>query len=106
MSTPSEEPAHELIEPQMVCDACGRFTMTGTEWHSISVTHTREECSTGEGAGYWVCEDCHLIIHDWMEDHPEVEDAAKEGFYRIIKGLAAVIEQGPRKYRRTVTHQS
>lgn len=106
MNVPAEELPAGLVEPQMVCDACGRFVLTGTEWHSITEAHPRGDCANSGGAGYWVCGDCHVIIHDWMDQHQDQPNVAKEGFYRIITGLAAVLEQGPRKYRRKIAEES
>lgn len=101
-NTSGSERDHELVEPQMVCDACARVVMAGTEWHSMTDAQpSRQPCGAGDGAGYWVCSDCHDIIHDWMDRNPEAEQPAKEGFHRIFKGLAQILEDGPRKYRRS-----
>lgn len=99
-----EEAHHQVMEPQLICDGCGRLITAGTEWHSITSTDP-DACANGDGGGYWVCRDCHQIIHEWMEKNPETGQPAKEGFHRIYKGVRSIIEDPPRKYRRTTTGQ-
>lgn len=97
-----------VVEPQMMCEACARMVLSGTEWHSLSVGYLDREkcCHADSGPGYWVCEDCHEIIHEWMERNQDAENPAKEGLQRIFKGLAQIIEDPPRKYQRAAKPDS
>lgn len=103
MSSPtigSEPPAESVWnQPAEICEACGARRPLGTERHSITVScPDLRECSEADGGFYWVCHECHLMMHEWMDNHPEVQNPAKEAFHRIFKDLAAIIE--PRTYRR------
>lgn len=98
--------AEDPFEPHLACDACGTIQLlVGTEWHSIS-HNDRNACEEVEGAGYWVCTDCHEMIHEWMDANPEVKHPAKEAFHRFYKNLAWVILQNPRSYRRSTSAPS
>lgn len=107
-STSSTGEGGHIVEPQMMCEACARMLLAGTEWHSLlGGLFSREDCShTDEGPGYWVCADCHEIIHEWMDRNPESDHPAKEGLQRIFKGLAQIVEGPPRKYQRSTGQDS
>lgn len=113
LTSSTEEPSRadetsRVVEPQMMCEACARMVLAGTEWHSLSSGFfDRGECSYAkQGPGYWVCADCHEIIHEWMARNPDAAHPAKEGLQRIFKGLAQIIEDPPRKYQRSASPAS
>lgn len=104
MNNPSDgEYDKQIIEPTMMCEACARIPASGTEWHSLREEPVdRQRCTQRvEGPGYWVCGDCHQIVHDWMDRNPDAQHPAKEGLQRIFRQLAEIVEQPARKYKRS-----
>lgn len=98
--------SHEPHQPHLIdCDACGATKPTPSiERHIITETYFDQgQCAQAEGAGYWVCSDCHHLLHSWMRRNPQMDNPAKEAFHRIFKILANIIE--PRQYRRNSPDQ-